>query len=66
MLIPLAIVFCGKAVIDFLTIRTGAKLFKQKISIPHFLIAEILHVPYIVIAAAVGQIASLRWKGRNI
>jgi cellulose synthase/poly-beta-1,6-N-acetylglucosamine synthase-like glycosyltransferase len=64
--LPLSVGFCGKILVDYFTLRSGARLFRQRIPIFHFLIAEFLHVPYIVIAAAIGQIASMRWKGRTI
>jgi hypothetical protein len=63
---PLAVVFGGKILVDYFTLRSGARLFRQRILIFHFLIAEFLHVPYIVIAAAIGQVVSMRWKGRTI
>ena len=63
---PLGIVFCSKALVDYFTLRTGARMFGQPIPLFHFLVAEIFHVPYIVITAAIGQIASFQWKGRNI
>jgi cellulose synthase/poly-beta-1,6-N-acetylglucosamine synthase-like glycosyltransferase len=62
----LLIAFSSKILVDYFTLRSGAKLFRQHIPIFHFLIAEFLHVPYIVIAAAFGQVASMRWKGRTI
>jgi cellulose synthase/poly-beta-1,6-N-acetylglucosamine synthase-like glycosyltransferase len=65
-LLPLIIAFGGKVVVDYFTLRSGAKLFHQRIPIFHFLIAELLHVPYIVVAAAIGQVASMQWKGRII
>jgi cellulose synthase/poly-beta-1,6-N-acetylglucosamine synthase-like glycosyltransferase len=63
---PLVIAFGGKVLVDYFTLRSGARLFRQGISLYHFLIAELLHVPYIVIAAAIGQVASMQWKGRTI
>jgi len=63
---PFTVAFGGKILVDYFTLRSGARLFRQRIPIFHFLIAEFLHVPYIVIAAAIGQIASMRWKGRSI
>jgi cellulose synthase/poly-beta-1,6-N-acetylglucosamine synthase-like glycosyltransferase len=64
--LPLTAAFGGKILADFFTLRTGARLFRQRIPLFHFLIAEFLHVPYIVIAAAIGQAASMQWKGRTI
>jgi cellulose synthase/poly-beta-1,6-N-acetylglucosamine synthase-like glycosyltransferase len=66
LLLPVILVFGVKAIIDYFTLRSGARLFLQRIQIPHFLIAELLHVPYIVIASAIGQISTLQWKGRTI
>lgn len=66
LILPLALSFGGKVVIDFFTLRSGARLFRQHISLFYFLVAELLHVPYIVITAAFGQFASMPWKGRNI
>jgi cellulose synthase/poly-beta-1,6-N-acetylglucosamine synthase-like glycosyltransferase len=63
---PLALAFGGKVLVDYLTLRSGARLFRKNISLFHFLIAELFHVPYIVIIAAIGQIASMQWKGRTI
>ena len=64
--LPLAVSYAGKISVDFLTLRIGAKLWEQRISVFHFFIAELLHVPYILIAAAAGQLIPLRWRGRTI
>ena len=66
LILPLTAAFVGKILVDYFTLHSGARLFRQRIPIFHFLIAEFFHVPYIVIAAAIGQIASMRWKGRTI
>ena len=66
LLLPVLLVFGGKVFVDYFVLYSGARLFFQRIPIFHFLIAELLHVPYIVIAAAIGQISSLQWKGRTI
>jgi hypothetical protein len=66
LLLPVMLVFGVKAFVDYFTLRSGAHLFLQRIQIFHFLIAELLHVPYIVIASAIGQLSSLQWKGRTI
>jgi cellulose synthase/poly-beta-1,6-N-acetylglucosamine synthase-like glycosyltransferase len=55
-----------KCCVDFITLSAGAQLFQQHIQVPVFLIAELFHVPYIVVTAAVGQFISLEWKGRRI
>ena len=66
LILPLVAAFGSKILVDYFTLRSGARFFLQRIPMFHFLIAEFLHVPYIVIAAAVGQIASIPWKGRTI
>lgn len=66
LLLPLIIAFCGKIFVDYFTLRSGARLFQQDIPTLHFLIAELLHVPYIVIVSPIGQFASMKWKERII
>ena len=66
LLLPVILAFGGKVCVDYFTLHSGAKLFNQRLPIFYFLIAELLHVPYIVIAAAIGQISSMQWKGRTI
>lgn len=53
-----------KAVAEFIVLRAGARLLNSRFPLSYFLIAEVFHVPYIVIAASIGQIRSMRWKGR--
>ena len=66
LLLPVIIAVVGKAFVDYFALRAGARLFLQRVPFFYFLIAEILHVPYIVIAAAIGQVSSMQWKGRTI
>jgi cellulose synthase/poly-beta-1,6-N-acetylglucosamine synthase-like glycosyltransferase len=66
LLLPAIIAVMGKAFVDYFALRSGARLFLQRVPIFYFLIAEILHVPYIVVAAAIGQVSSMQWKGRTI
>lgn len=60
-----ALVLIWKVIIDYGTILAGAKKFGVSFSWLDFLIAELFHVPYIVLATAVGQILPVRWKGRT-
>lgn len=53
-----------KAAAEFLVLRSGARLFRLRLRPVYFLIAEVFHVPYIVFAAAIGQVKSMRWKDR--
>jgi len=66
LLLPVILAFGCKVIVDYFTLLSGAKLFLQRVSIFHFLIAEFFHVPYIVIAAAIGQLGSMQWRGRTI
>ncbi len=55
-----------KLTVDLSTLTRGATLFRDRIAIVPFLVAELFHVPYIVITAALGQFASFTWKGRTV
>ncbi len=63
MLLPVALVIAGKAVIEFMLLKVSSRMFGTTIMLPSFLIAELFHVPYIVFTAAVGQFVPSRWKG---
>jgi biofilm PGA synthesis N-glycosyltransferase PgaC len=64
--VPVVVVLAVKFVAEFIVLTEGARVFQQRISIRHFLIAELLHVPYIVVAALVVQFSALRWKNRTL
>ena len=64
--IPVAIMFGVKIVLDYLAMRRGTRLLKQKLNGLVFLVAELFHVPYIVFTGAVGQFVSQEWKGRSL
>lgn len=55
-----------KALIEYRTLRAGGRLFRFDVALIPFFIAELYHVPYVVVTAAVGQFISLEWKGRKI
>ncbi|MEX1138939.1 MAG: glycosyltransferase [Bacteroidota bacterium] len=55
-----------KFLLDWLVIHKTARLLNQPVSLLYLFIAEVLHVPYIVLAALQGQIGSLRWKGAPV
>ncbi|MEK6565980.1 MAG: glycosyltransferase [Bacteroidota bacterium] len=63
--IPVVMMFGLKIVLDYLAMRRGAHLLKQKLNVFVFLVAELFHVPYIVFSGAVGQFVSQEWKGRT-
>jgi cellulose synthase/poly-beta-1,6-N-acetylglucosamine synthase-like glycosyltransferase len=55
-----------KACADYITLREGARMLHQAVPPWHFLIAELLHVPYIASAGLIGQLGSICWKDRNL
>lgn len=63
---PFLLLFAGKLFVDFLALSTSGRVFSAHIHPMYFGIAGLLHVPYILIAAVVGQFSSLEWKGKQI
>jgi cellulose synthase/poly-beta-1,6-N-acetylglucosamine synthase-like glycosyltransferase len=55
-----------KLVLDYRVLRFAGKLFIVPIYPERFLLAELLHIPYIVVAGLAGQIVAHRWKGRTL
>lgn len=66
MSIPVLTVLAVKLSAELFVLTSGARAFRQRVSIRHFLIAELFHVPYIVFAALIGQFSGLRWKNRTL
>ncbi len=64
--IPLVVVLGVKIAAELIVLSKGARVFRQRIPFLHFLIAELLHVPYIAIAALIAQLSALRWKNRTL
>ncbi|MBI5464827.1 MAG: glycosyltransferase [Ignavibacteriales bacterium] len=64
--IPAALFFGMKMVIDYWTLRLGARMLDERFRILDFLIAELLHMPYILIVTAAAQILPSNWKGRKV
>lgn len=63
-LLPLVTtVLAFKVICELAVLVRTSTLFRQEISWRHLLIAEVLHVPYIVLAAFQGQTGLFRWKG---
>ena len=61
--LPAIMLLAGKATADYFVLRKSASLFHQRFSFTEFIVAEIFHVPYIVVAALLGQVITPRWKG---
>lgn len=64
------IIFCTslilKAIFEYFIIRQGANLLYGKDLLKYIPIAELLHVPYIIIAGISGAFGNYKWKGRNL
>ena len=56
----------AKLIAEYQVLFTGATLFGQQLSFPVFLIAELIHIPYVVLAGAAGQFLPKHWKGRRL
>ena len=64
--LPLLGVLLTKALADYFVLALGSRMFRQRLAFGQFLIAELFHVPYIALAALIGQVSSLRWKDRTL
>ena len=65
-LISMLLCFSIKAIMEYLILKTGAdNLFSKSILSP-FIPAEILHIPYILIAGISGTLGNYIWKERKI
>jgi len=58
--------FFVKMLIEYSVMEKGVGVLIEKISFPLFVLAEILHIPYIVYSAIAGALGNFRWKGRNL
>jgi cellulose synthase/poly-beta-1,6-N-acetylglucosamine synthase-like glycosyltransferase len=63
---PVLVVLLIKVLAELAVLTKGARIFRQRIRPIQFLVAELFHVPYIVLAGLIGQIISMRWKDRNL
>lgn len=55
-----------KLIIEYKVIKNGSKNLFDKPKYFTFLLAEILHIPYIIISGISGLFGNYKWKGRNI
>lgn len=58
--------FICKACIEYLVLRKGIGLIYDQLKISYFLLAELLHIPYIIIAVIAGAFGNLEWKNRKL
>ncbi len=55
-----------KAIIEYSVLQKGIGITIEKIPIPLFLMAELLHIPYIVYSAISGALGNFTWKNREL
>jgi cellulose synthase/poly-beta-1,6-N-acetylglucosamine synthase-like glycosyltransferase len=58
--------FLAKVCADYVILREGARILRRAVPVWQFLVAELLHVPYIACAGLIGQFGSIRWKERKL
>jgi len=56
----------SKLFIEYLILKRGKKVLFSNLSLKPFLFAELLQVPYIIIAGFAGMFGNLKWKERKI
>ena len=64
--VPFFVVVLGKAFVDFMTLRAGARMTGSSFGLIPFIIGELLHPPYVVLVAGLAQFLPHRWKGRSV
>ena len=65
-LLSFAISFFVKVLMDYFVVQNGSKDLFTKVGNMKFALAEILHIPYILISAISGIFGNYKWKGREI
>jgi len=58
--------FLTKIISEFLVLKKGIEILFNKNILNVFLLAEILHVPYIVWSAFSGMFGNYKWKDREL
>lgn len=54
-----------KSIFEFSFIRKGAKVLNDTRFLSFFPITALIHIPYVIIFASLGQLKLFRWKGAN-
>lgn len=65
-LISFVVSLIAKIFVEFLILKKGIELLFDKNILDVFLIAELFHIPYIIIAGLSGAFGNYRWKDRRI
>lgn len=55
-----------KWISDHAVLIATSRLLHQRFAFSHFIIAEILHIPYIVLVSILGSLTSFTWKDRKL
>ena len=58
--------FIVKIIIEYSVLQKGIGVVIKKIPLPLFLLAEILHIPYIIYSAISGVFGNFTWKNREL
>jgi len=56
----------AKLILEYLILKKGSELLFDKKNIKPFLLAELLHIPYIIIAGISGTFGNFIWKERRL
>ncbi len=55
-----------KIVVEYSVLEKGVGILIEKLSFPLFLLAEVLHIPYIIYSAISGAMGNFTWKDRKL
>ena len=55
-----------KMLVEYSVLEKGVGVLIEKISFPLFILAEILHIPYIIYSAISGALGNFTWKDREL
>ncbi|MGD8306188.1 MAG: glycosyltransferase [Ignavibacteria bacterium] len=55
-----------KLLFEYMILKKGKRLLFKNLSLKSFLMAEVIQVPYIVVAGFTGLFGNLEWKGRSL
>jgi len=58
--------FMLKILVEYAVMEKGVGVLIEKINLPLYLLAEILHIPYIVYSAISGALGNFTWKDREL
>lgn len=61
-----ALFFLMKILVEFFVMKKGSEIIYNRKKLPRFLIAELFHIPYILLSAVSGIAGNFNWKGRKI